>query len=120
MAENDIALTQTFRVDRITVGTPGAPKTMRRGKAATVTGRLLPQHEAGTTPVRVFKYLQVGRKWRSMGSVPAQVANATSGSKYSCKMKLAKSGKWRLRAFAPADDVHKAAWSKGYDLVTVR
>lgn len=119
-AVNDIALTRTFRVDRITVGTPAAPKTIRRGKATTVTGSLLPQHEAGTSPVRVVKYLQVGRKWKSKGFVAAKVADAASGSRYSCKVKLTTAGKWRLRAFAPADEAHKATWSKGYDYVTVR
>jgi hypothetical protein len=34
-------------------------------------------------------------------------------------MKLSSGGKWRLRAYAPQDDVHSAVWS-GYTYVTVK
>jgi len=29
-------------------------------------------------------------------------------------------GKWRVRAYAPADSKHSAAWSSGYDYITVK
>ena len=41
-------------------------------------------------------------------------------SKYKASVKLPHRGKWRLRAYAPADTLHAAAWSSGYDYVTVK
>jgi hypothetical protein len=48
------------------------------------------------------------------------VSGDASKSKYSTSMSLSLTGKWRLRAYAPADFQHAAAWSSGYDYVTVK
>jgi len=114
------ALTGTFAVDTVTVGTPAGPKTLRVGQAATFSGTLTPHHAAGTYPVLIFKYLQVGKKWKAKGSVKAKAADSGDISKYSAKIKLTVKGKWRLRAKAIADTEHVATWSKGYKVVTVR
>jgi len=102
------------------VGAPVAPKTMRRGKAYTVYGSLKPRHASGTKPVRIYKYKKVGGNWKSYGYVKATASNYSAYSRYKVKMKLTSKGKWRLRAYAPADSLHAATWSTKYDYVTVK
>jgi hypothetical protein len=119
------AVTKTFTVTggttgSVVVGTPTGPKTLRLGKAATYSGTLSPKHTAGTYPVLIYKYLQVGKKWKAKGSVKAKAADFGDASKYSAKIKLTVKGKWKLRAKTVADAEHKATWSKGYKIVTVR
>jgi len=86
----------------------------------TVTATLKPHHKAGTYPLRIYKYRSVAGKWRSYGYVKARAADYRTYTRCSCKVKLPVKGKWRPRAFAPADTYHKATWSRGYDYVTVR
>lgn len=114
------AVTQTFKVDLITVGNPVAPKTMSRTRSYAVSGTLTPRHTAGSYPVRVYKYRYVSGRWKSYGYVKAKASDTATGSRYSCKVRLSYRGRWRLRAQAPADSLHKLAWSKGYDYVTVK
>jgi len=102
------------------VGKPVAPKTMRRSKYYTVYGSLKPKHTAGTKPVRVYKYKKVNGKWVSKGYVKATASNFSTYSRYKVRMRLTSKGKWRLRAYAPADSAHAASWSGGYDYVTVK
>ena len=59
-------------------------------------------------------------KWKSYGYVNAKAYNYSSYTKYLRKIKLTSKGKWRLRAYARADSAHAAAWSSGYDYVTVK
>jgi hypothetical protein len=119
-AVDDVALTKTFRVNRVTVGDPVAPKTMSPSRSYAVTCTLRPHHAAGTFPVRVYKYRYVSGKWRSYGYVKAKASDFGTGTRCSCTVKLSYMGKWRLRALAPADTYHRATWSRGYDYVTVR
>ena len=101
------------------VRTPIAPKTMSHSKSYTVHGYLKPRHTSGSYPVRIYKYRKVSGHYRSYGYVKAKASNYYSYTKYSVKVKLTKTGKWRLRAYAPADSGHAAKWS-GYDYVTVK
>jgi beta propeller repeat protein len=119
-AVDDVALTQTFRVDRVTVGNPVAPKRMSPVRRYTVTSTLKPRHTAGTYPVRVYKYRYVSGKWKSYGYVKAKAANYSTYTRCSCKVRLSLKGSWRLRALAPPDAFHKATWSRGYTYVTVK
>jgi|GEM_PF-6691476 len=105
---------------KVSLGTPVAPKTMMRTKYYTVYGLLKPRHAARTYPVRIYKYRYVSGHWRSYGYVNAKASNYFSYTKYSVKMRLAYKGKWRLRAYAPADSKHLARWSSAYDYVTVK
>ena len=114
------ALTKTFRVDRVTVGDPVAPKTMSPSKSYSVTGTLKPHHAAGAYPLRIYKYHYVSGKWKDCGYVKARASDFADYSKCSCKVKLALKGKWRLRAQAPADGFHARTWSRGYAYVTVK
>ncbi len=103
------------------VRTPIAPKTMRRSTYYTVYGYLKPRHKAGTYPVRIYKWKKTSSgRWKSYGYVSAKAYNYSSYTKYARKLKLTSRGKWRLRAYAPADSGHTAAWSSGYDYVTVK
>jgi len=119
-ATDDVALSQAFRVDRVTVGNPLAPKRMSPAKRYTVSATLKPHHTAGTYPLRIYKYRYVAGTWKASGYVKARAANYSTYTKCSCKVRLPLKGKWRLRAYAPADAFHRAAWSRGYAYVTVR
>ncbi len=102
------------------VGNPIAPSRMYRNRTKTVYGYLKPRHTAGSYPVRIYKYRYVSGKWKSYGYVKAKASNYSSYTKYSGSVKLAYRGKWRLRAYAPADSGHPSAWSSGFDYVTVK
>jgi hypothetical protein len=96
---------------------------MRRGKAATVYGYLKPHHAKGSYPVRIYKWRRAGGKWRSSGYVKAKASDYSNGptyTKYSKSLSLSSRGKWRLRAYHPADAGHAGSWSSGYDYVTVK
>ena len=69
--------------------------------------------------MRIYRYRYVRGTWRKYGYVSAPVSNYSSYSKYSHSLKLRYTGRWRLRAYAPADTLHAGAWSRGYDYVTV-
>jgi hypothetical protein len=101
------------------VGKPKAPAKMSRKRTYTVYGYLKPRHDAGTVPVLVYKYKKVSGKWKNYGYVSATASNYASFTKYSCPVRLSSPGKWRLRARAPEDSVHSAAWS-AYTYVTVK
>jgi hypothetical protein len=112
---SSIAVTPVARVSN-----PVAPSTMYHHSYRTIYGYLWPRHTAGTAAVRIYKYRYVAGAWRSYGYELAKVANHSSYSEYAHSMRLQYSGKWRLRAYAPADSGHAAAWSSGYEYVTVR
>ena len=110
---------------RVRLATPAAPSKMRVGRPATVWGFIWPKHTVGTTPVRIYKYRYTNGKWRRWGYTRALVTTRLSSSGdvycwYYAKVRLGRSGKWRLRAYAPADSAHAATWSDRFDYVTVR
>lgn len=107
-------------IPRAFVRTPVAPRSMRAGRASTVYGYLKPRHTAGSYPVRIYRYRSVGGKWKSYGYVKAKASSYSSYTKYTAKVKLPYRGRWRLRAYHPADSAHAASWSSGFDYVTVR
>jgi hypothetical protein len=105
---------------KVRLGTPKAPKTMKKGKTYSVYGSLKPRHTSGTKPVRIYKYRKVDGKWKRFGYVKATASNDGLYSKYKVRLKLTTKGSWRLRAYAPADSRHAATWSSKYDSVTVK
>jgi peptidoglycan/xylan/chitin deacetylase (PgdA/CDA1 family) len=105
---------------RVRLGTPSAPKKMWHWKTYTVAGSLLPVHASGTRTVQLYRDRMLHGKWKSYGCVWAIALGRNGSSRYEVRMKLAKTGAWRLRAFAPADAGHAAAWSSGYRYVSVR
>jgi Tol biopolymer transport system component len=103
------------------VRTPIAPAKMYRWKSYNVYGYLKPRHTAGSYPVRIYKWKRTtSGKWKSYGYVKARASNYSTYTKYARSVRLPYKGTWRLRAYAPADAAHPAAWSTGYDYVTVR
>jgi hypothetical protein len=102
------------------VATPSCSPKWSRKKKYTVSGVFKPQHSAGSSPVRIYKYRVVGKKLKAAGYVWAKVVNWGGNSKYSVSFKITTKGKWRLRAYAPADAGHAAAWSSGYRSITVK
>ena len=102
------------------MGNPIAPSTMRKGRSATVYGYLKPRHTSGTYPVRIYKWRYVSGKWKSYGYFSAKAYNYSDYTKYSRSVSLPYTGKWKLRAYHPADSQHAATWSSGYDYVTVK
>lgn len=121
--QSDVVLGSTSAVRSATpkafVGTPVAPTTMRSSRASAVYGYLKPRHVAGSYPVRVYRYRYVGGKWKSYGYVKAKASTYSTYSKYTTSLKLPYRGRWKIRAYHPADSVHAAGWS-GFDYVTVK
>ncbi len=85
----------------------------------------LPQakHAAGTKPVRIKAYRYSGGKYRYKKTYYAKAYDYRSGgttyTKYSVKIKLPRTGRWRLKAYHPEDSLNAATYS-GYKYVRVR
>jgi len=109
-----------YVVPRTHVHTPIAPRTMSRSEYRTVYGYLKPKHTAGTYPVRIYKYRYSSGKWKRYGYVNAEASDYGGYTKYKRSIRLPYKGRWRLRAYAPADSGHASAWSGRYDYVTVK
>ncbi len=103
-----------------TLSNPVAPANMSHARSYVVTVALRPRHAAGSYPVRIYKYRLVSRVWKSYGFVRARAANYSTYTKCSARVRLTTRGRWRLRAYAPADTAHSARWSVGCDYVTVK
>ncbi len=100
---------------------PAAPAAMLRNRSYTVYATLKPRHAAGSYPVRIYKYRRLASgAWKSYGYVNARAATYGSYTRCAARVRLPLKGKWRLRAYAPADAAHSARWSSEYDYVTVK
>ena len=102
------------------VGSPVAPSTMSHSRYYTIYGYLKPRHTSGSYPVRIYKYRYVSGHWKSYGYESARASNYYSYTKYSHPIKLPYKGRWKVRAYAPADSGHFATWSSRYDYITVK
>jgi len=110
-----------YAMPKAYIGTPKAPKTMRRSRDYTVSGFLQPRHESGTYPVRIYRWKRTASgKWKSYGHVKASASDYSTHSKYSSRIALPSTGQWRLRAYALADAKHAKTWSSAYGYVTVK
>lgn len=112
--------TSVFALPKVNVRTPIAPPRMSHSRYYTVFGSIKPKHTAGTYPVRIYKWKRTASgTWKSYGYVSAKASNYSTYTKYARRIRLPYRGRWRLRAFAPADSGHAATWSSGFDYVTV-
>ena len=112
------AAVYTRSLIKLFVSTPMAPTTMNHTSSYKVWGSMAPKQTIGSSPVRIYRYRQnASGSWVSYGYVTAKMM---SGSTYCRAIVLGYAGKWKLRAYAPADKRHVAAWSVGSDYVTVR
>jgi len=98
-------------IPRPQVDAPSTPDLVSRNAAFSARGMLYPRHTAGTSPIRVYRYRYVSGKWKSYGYATAKVSDVSGESRYSVSLKLPDKGKWKLRAYHPADSSHQAAWS---------
>jgi hypothetical protein len=103
------------------VSNPVAPSSMRKTRYYYVYGSLRPKRTAGTYPVRIYKWRKTSSgAWKSYGYVAAKASDYSTYTRYATSLKLGYGGRWRLRAYAPAASGYLAAWSSGYDYVTVK
>ena len=91
---------------RAWVSNPIAASVMYLNQAKTVYGYLKPRHTASTYPVRIYKYRYVSGAWKPYSYIKAKAYNYSTYTKYSVSLKLPYRGKWRLRAYHPADAGH--------------
>ena len=110
----------TIALPKTWVGTPVAPSVAYSTRYFTVAGFLKPRHAAGSDPVRIYRWRYENRVWKSYGYVLARAWDYSSYTKYARSVRLPYKGWWRLRSYVPADSLHAAAWSSGYDTVLVK
>lgn len=108
---------------RASVGVPrGYPSTGKKNKTYTVYGSLKPrqaQTAAAAQVVAVKCYRKLGGKYKLRKTVYAKVYNYGEFSRYSAKVKLTASGKWRLRAYFAGSPI-SASKNSAYRYVTVK
>lgn len=106
---------------RTLVYAPVAPAELLSTRTYYVYGYLKPAHTAGSYPVRIYRWRYVNGAWKSYGYQWAKAyAYNSSTTRYAASVRLPYTGTWALRAYAPADAWHAAAWSSKYDYVKVR
>lgn len=105
---------------KASVANPAAPTYAYRSRSFYISGCLKPHHTAGTYPVRIYKYRYVLGVWKSYGFSTAKALDYSDYTKYARSISVPYVGRWRLRAYAPADSGHVATWSSGYDEVIVK
>ena len=102
-----------------TLSAPRAPSVVVAGAPFAVTGTLSPAHPAGAHSVEILCYRAAGSAWVLEKTIPATNEDAAGATRYVARVALGKAGRWRLRAYAPADADHAAASSAARN-VTVR
>ena len=119
----DVTLTAIYKSTAVVlltahVSNPMAPALMKHSTSYKVWGSMAPKQTVGSHTVRIYRYKRTASgSWKSYGYV---CATMMSGHTYCRAILLGYAGAWRLRAYTPADRVHSAAWSAGYDYVTVK
>jgi beta propeller repeat protein len=88
-----------------TLTTPVVPKA-KRNVSFTMYGFVKPQHP-GYTRLYVQRF---SRRWKAYKTYSAKNANYSSYTKYSLRLKLPYSGKWRVRSYH-SDAGHQAGYS---------
>ena len=104
------------------VRTPIAPATASQVPAL-LGVRLAQARASGRHVPRAHLQVEKDRlraRGRRYGYVNAIAQNHSGFTKYRRSIRLPYRGTWRLRAYAAEDASHTAAWSSGYDYVTVR
>lgn len=106
---------------RTVVTTPRIePTAVDAGSAFSAGGFIKPDHAAGSREIKVLCYRYENGEWVKRKIVTATVsAYAGPTAKYGARVSLPYRGKWRLRAYHPADAKTRADVS-GYDYLTVK
>lgn len=109
-------------VVRALIGTPSVPVIASVNRAFTVSGTLKPWHTPDNTGTTVRCYRYEKKKDGTYGYVYKKSFRATAStlgeiSKYSARVSIPSSGKWKLRA-KHEDSSHSATWSD-YSMIVV-
>jgi len=103
-----------------TLGTPTCPKAVARGRWFKVRGELKPRFAAGARTVKVAVYRFAGARWKPCGSFRAVNADHGSHTRYTAKVRIARTGRYRFRATTAATTRWAAANSGFSRTLTVR
>lgn len=87
---------------RVKLGTPVAPRVVKKNKRFTVYGNLIPKQSSGSKTVKIRCYQKKSGAWKLRKTVTATNRNYKSDSRYSAKFSLAAKGQWRLVAYSRA------------------
>ncbi len=90
---------------------PRAPARVVADRRFYVVGELSPRHPAGAHSVFIRCYRFNGRSWVLKRTVAATNRDSAGATRYVARFALGKTGRWRLRAYAPADADHAAVTS---------
>ncbi|MDO8964010.1 MAG: hypothetical protein Q7W30_05880 [Coriobacteriia bacterium] len=115
-------LTAPTSVARFLVGTPHLKWIIRRGRAFEVYGALSPAHKAHTKWVVLRFERWTGKRWvfaKSVGTYSYSLANGNPSNHYGIWTRLWTRGKYRVKAYHPADADGPATWT-GYNWFWIR
>jgi hypothetical protein len=102
--------TPVITLPSASVSRPTGPRTVRRSRRFTVSGKLSPRHKARSYAVTIQAERFDGVGWVLQRTFRARVANSGRSSRYSGSVKLPSRGQWRIRA-THSDGGHAASFS---------
>jgi hypothetical protein len=86
---------------------------VRHGVKFTIRSNIMPKHPAGLKNVAKVKlYRYNGTKWVYKFSKWMKTANYLNFTKLTVELSIKQTGRWKARAYAPADALHAASESK--------
>lgn len=104
----------------LSLGDPNVAWKVRRNRYFEIFGALSPVHKTGAKSVQLSFERWVGKRYRyQQTSMATSYATGSSSQHYGLLVKLKRSGRWRVRAFHPADADGPDTWS-GYHSFLVR
>jgi hypothetical protein len=104
---------------KVKLGKPVAPSSVKKGKAFTAYGDLVPKAAAGSHTVKIRCYLKHSGVWKLKKTVTTTNKNYQSYSRYSAKFALPTKGSWKLVAYAAATSKY-AETTSGSEYLKVR
>jgi hypothetical protein len=93
--------------------------TLAYGKTFSARGYLKPLHAARTYPVKVYAYRYQGGRYVYKRTFRAKASDYSTFTRYTASIKLPSRGRWRLRAYHPADNKNAETYSS-YRYVRVK
>lgn len=97
---------------KVKLGTPVAPKTVRKGLIFSVYGSLVPHQTPGRKDVKIKCYRKTSSgTWSLKKTVAATNTDYSACTRYKAKMSLPSAGSWKLVAFFPATSKYAATTS---------
>jgi hypothetical protein len=91
---------------------PKVPASVRHGHKFAVVSYIQPRHAAGVKNVAKAKFYRYdGKKWVYKMSKWMKTSNYLNFTKLKVRLVIKKTGKWKVRVFAPADSKHAETYS---------